>query len=319
MRLNAALYFAVFSQERGKPARRGRPPPRGWERFETVTREVEVLERFERPRRLDEALGLVMEGGRVLNGGTDIMIQLGLGIRVAPVLVDLKLLEGLDTLGWEGDVFCIGATATIERICRNSTIREQFIAIYEGCADIGSSQIRERATIAGNVAHASPCADSVPGLMVSGARVVLQKLGRSRVVNMEEFFLGPGKTVMEPGELIVRVELPRVGEDFRSGFAKIKRVKGHDLALVNVALSVQGEHVRCAIGSCGPTAVYIDMPSVARTEAGLSDLVALVEARISPIDDVRASKAYRREMAVVLTKRLWHSLVENKEGRLQDA
>jgi CO/xanthine dehydrogenase FAD-binding subunit len=272
-----------------------------------------VLQRFERPKVLSEALALMSGNARPICGGTDIMIQMGLGIRVPELLVDLKLVEGLDELGWEGDVLNIGASVTIERICRYPGLKEDFFALYEGCRDIGSAQIRERASIAGNIAHASPCADSVPGLIVSGASVLLAKEGGERVVELEKFFLGPGKTVMQAGEIIVKVMIPRPSKDFRSSFAKIKRVKGHDLALVNVALSVEGQRLRCAIGSCAPTVVTIDLPTFTPSDQGLQNLLALVDARISPIDDVRASKAYRREMAAVLTKRLWHEVLSTKE------
>ncbi len=269
--------------------------------------------RYERPGSVAQATALLAEAGggaRILAGGTDLMIAL----RTPPapeVLVDVKRIPELGEITWtpEGELV-LGACVLVQRVADDERIRATFPALAEGAGAIGSLQVRSRATVAGNLANASPCMDTAPPLLVLGGRLRIAGAEGRREAPLANFFLGVKHTALGPGELVTAVVVPKPAPGLRSAFAKIKRVWGHDLALVNAAAAHDptASVVRLAIGSCAVTPVLIPaLPGVGASadprEVG-ERLAALALEHIQPIDDLRASAEYRREMTALLCRRL---------------
>jgi CO/xanthine dehydrogenase FAD-binding subunit len=266
---------------------------------------------YARPARLDDAVALLAEHGtdaRLLAGGTDLIIRLRDGTLRPTVVVDLKRIAELDrSIREAGDVLRIGARTTMTDIAADPRIRRDYTALAEGAAVVGSVQIRNRATLAGNICNASPAADTSPALLVFAAVVVVAGPGGERRIPLDAFFVRSGVTSLEPGELVTAIELPLPAGPRGSTHVRRTRRRGHDLASVTLACAVTADGVtRLTYGSLGPrpwlvvdeTGVLAD-PS-ATDRARLDRLEALfVEASPSPTS-LRASPDYRLAMLHVL-------------------
>jgi CO/xanthine dehydrogenase FAD-binding subunit len=275
--------------------------------------------RYERPESVAQATALLAEApgrARVLAGGTDLLVALRAGTARPELVVDVKRIPGIGGIVWtDGGDLVLGACALVQQVAEDARIRAAFPALAEGAAAIGSLQIRWRATVGGNLANASPCMDTAPPLLVLGARLRVAGTGGEREIPLAEFFRGVKQTALGPGEMVTAVLVPRPAPGLRSAFDKIKRVSGHDLALVNAAAAFDpaARTLRVAVGSCGTT------PILAPALSGIDDtaeaaqvgaqLAAAALERVCPIDDVRASAEYRRDMTARLCRRLAARLV----------
>ena len=270
--------------------------------------------RYERPESVAQATALLAAApgrARVLAGGTDLLVALRAGGARPELVVDVKRIPGIGDIAWtDGGDLVLGACALVEEIAADARVRAVFPALAEGAGAIGSLQIRWRATVGGNLANASPCMDTAPPLLVLDARVRVAGTGGERELPLAEFFRGVRQTALGPGEMLVAVVVPRPAAGLRSAFAKIKRVAGHDLALVNAAAAYDpgARTLRVAVGSCGTTPLLA--PALEAIEATADPaavgarLAELALARVCPIDDVRASAEYRRDMTARLCHRL---------------
>ncbi len=275
--------------------------------------------RYERPESIAAATALLAASpGRacVLAGGTDLMVALRAGSVCPDVVVDIKRIPGLSDLTWGADgSLAIGACVIVQRVADDPRLRATFPALAEGAAEIGSLQIRSRATIAGNLVNASPCMDTAPGLLVHDARLRIEGPRGRREAPLSDFFVGVRRNALLPGEMVTAVVVPAPAKDVRSGFDKIKRVSGHDLALVNAAAawSPAEATLRVAIGSCAITPALVPVLAGVGPETDPDDagrrLGALALQHIQPIDDVRASAEYRRDMTLALCMRLARRLL----------
>jgi CO/xanthine dehydrogenase FAD-binding subunit len=280
---------------------------------------------YERPTTIETATALLAEAtaSRVLAGGTDLLVAVRSGAVKPELVVDIKGIGGLATTAWttEGDLL-LGACVTLEQIATDRSIAEEFPALSQAAASVGSVQVRSRATIGGNLANASPCMDTAPALLVLGASVAVASPSGERIVPLQAFVTGVKKTALRPGEIVTSVRVPRPPVGMRSGFDKVKRGNGHDLALVNVAMALDAVvgTLRTAIGACAPTPVLLPPLELAGLSRGeLSErLVELAMDHISPISDVRASAEYRADMAAVLCARLVARLVGQPQPRAAD-
>ncbi len=273
--------------------------------------------RYERPTTLREAARLLAAapGASVLAGGTDLLVGLRSGVARPELVVDVKRIPELGRVDWTGDGdLVVGACATLARIASDPRIAAAFPALAEGARAVGSLQVRTRATLGGNLVNASPCMDTAPPLLVLRAEVCLASAHGERRLPLEDFFRGVKATGIEPGEILTSIRIPRPARPGASGFEKIRRGLGHDLALVNAAAALDGpeapldgpETLRVAIGSCGPVPILLPPVGLAGLDAeGAGDRVARIALeRIRPIDDVRASAEYRRDMTALLCRRL---------------
>jgi CO/xanthine dehydrogenase FAD-binding subunit len=270
---------------------------------------------YERPAHLDDAVAVLAahgpDGARVLAGGTDLIIRLRDGTVRPQVVVDVKRIAELDgTIREMGDILRIGARTTMTDIASDARIRRSYTALAEGAAVVGSVQIRNRATLAGNICNASPAADTSPALLVFGAVVVIAGPGGERRVPLDAFFVRSGVTRLAPGELVVAIELPIPAIARGSTHVRHTRRRGHDLASVTLACSVSADGVtRVAYGSLGPRPLLVVDETGMLAAASASDAQKLerletmfVDASPSPTS-LRASPDYRLAMLRVLGMR----------------
>ncbi len=280
---------------------------------------------YERPTGLDEAIALLASqdaDARLLAGGTDLIIRLRDGTMQPRTVVDVKGIAELDGDIREGDGHVrIGATTVMTDIAADERIRRDYPALAEGAAVVGSAQIRNRATLAGNICNASPAADTAPALLIYGAVVSVAGRAGTRRVPIDEFFVRSGVTTLAPGELDTAHELPRPGIPQGSVHVRRTRRRGHDLASVTLACAVRADgQTRLAYGSLGPrpvmvvddTGVLAD-PEVA--DAAKTQRLGSLLAGASPsANSMRASPEYRLAMLQVLGLRAVGTAI----GRLAD-
>ena len=268
---------------------------------------------YARPSTVAEAIALLhgQEGAaRVLCGGTDLLVGLRHRTLTPRAVVDIKGCRDLPAgVGNDGTRLRIGATTVMSRLADDLNIRRAFPALVEAMNTVGSIQIRNRATLAGNIANASPAADTVPPMLIHGALVTTAGPGGDRRVPLEEFILGPRLTALQPGEIITAVELPVPNGPLGTAFARMTRRRGVDLATVNLACSVDATGVtRLACGAAAPRAFTAvdESGTLADPAATLEQKNAVLDRLLqnaSPISDVRGSREYRTAMLRVLSTR----------------
>ncbi len=268
---------------------------------------------FARPASLAEAFALLRKhgrGARLLAGGTDLLVQMKME-RLSPgLVVSLAGVKELDSITM-GDGLTIGAGTTIQAVSRSPAVGARFAALGEACNAFSTVSIMYMATLGGNICNASPAADSAPALLVHDASVVIASAGSERRVPLAEFFTGPGKTVLKPGEIVTEVRLPAPAAGTGSAFLKVSRVVA-DISQVCAAVSLvrEGRRVtacRIALGSVAPTPVRVARAETVLIGAdGTADAFAatadIVAADIRPISDVRASESYRRHVARTIVR-----------------
>lgn len=280
---------------------------------------------YVRARSVEEACHLLAkdpEAASILAGGTDLLVELRNRLRAPNLLIDIK---GIDSLmlfeaSPSGETR-IGACVPLNVIAENRSIRARYPALADAAVSIGTYQLRNRGTLGGNLCNASPAADGAPPLLVLGAELDIASpadAGVGRRLPVAELFAGVKRTTLQAGELITGIRIPDHGSDLRTAFLKQQRIKGHDLAVVNVAGSFDpGTGIlRIAIGSCSPTPALLDPIDASRGR--LSEVLerTMVAARTatSPISDVRASAAYRTAVLPVLIRRLLERLLMDEGG-----
>lgn len=274
--------------------------------MEVLLHDVDVLV----PRDLDEALRVLAErrGIKVLAGGTDLLVQMRSGAVQKSDLLDVSGLWELKYVRHEDETIAIGALTTFSEIASSEVIRRHAPVLAEAAETVGSVQIMNKGTIGGNVVNASPAADSLPALYVHDAELKLASLKGTRTVGITEFYRGYKRLDMRPDELLVEVRLRaekggEVGHFFKHGLRQ-----GDAISVVNgaVLLDLEGDLVRgaaIALGAVAPTVVRAHEAERALKGRRLREDVMWEAARavlrsISPIDDVRGSAAYRRELSV---------------------
>ncbi len=276
---------------------------------------------YARPATLAEAVALLAERGpdaRVLAGGTDLIIRLRDGSMTPSLVVDVKRVAELAPgIHEDAGVLVIGATTVMSDIAAHPGVRRHAMALAEAAAVVGSVQIRNRATLAGNLCNASPAADTAPALLVHGAAVVVAGPDGTRRIPVDDLFIRSGVTTLGPGELVTAVELPLPADRVASAHQRRTRRRGHDLASVTLACGVnRGGVTRVAYGSVGPRPlVKVDTTGV------LGDPTASDEAKAAVFESIfadaspsarsmRASPDYRLAMLRVLGRRALRTAIE---------
>lgn len=256
----------------------------------------------------------------VLAGGTDLLVGIRNSRRSPDLLVDFKRVARMNQLVTDknSDVR-IGACVPLNVIADNKVINDRFTALAAAARSIGTYQVRNRATLAGNIANASPAADTAPALLVLGASVNVSGTDGTRRIPITELFTGVKETLLRAGEVITDIVLPPPVPRARSAFIKKQRVKGHDLAIINMAAyyDMDALKMRIAIGSCAVTPILLPKFSLSADEsmdALVERLNAIAQDAISPIDDIRASAEYRRGLVPVLLSDLLSTLLTPEGG-----
>jgi carbon-monoxide dehydrogenase medium subunit len=278
---------------------------------------TEPLEIFQ-PKSLKEASALLKEkgpGGRFLAGGTDLLIAVKEKGLKPKYVVDLKRIPGLTGIRQESDgSVTIGALTTMREVEISPIVLKKYPFLARSAAEVGSVQIRNRATIGGNMANATPSADIAPALIALDAKARIAGLNGERTILLEELFRGPGQTVLAPEEILTAIVIPPVTDALRGDYIKFSPREMMDLAYVGIAVALEMnggkrcQKVRIALGAVSPT------PMRARRAEALLENQTITEelaekagaeaaAESKPISDVRSSADYRREMVRVNTKR----------------
>jgi CO/xanthine dehydrogenase FAD-binding subunit len=267
---------------------------------------------YARPGSLQEALRLAAEGGWiVLAGGTDIFPASVERPLSRPVL-DVTGITELEGIRREKGHWRIGAAATWSDVV-NTELPPAFQALQQAGREIGSVQIQNRATLAGNLCNASPAADGAPPLLALGAIVELQRAGTTRRVDLASFIRGNRKTALEPGEMLTAILVPEGSARGVSHFVKLgaRRYLVISIAMVAVRI-VLGEDRRIeeaalAVGACGPMALRLPMAEAALRGAAAEVAASRVKLEhlqaLSPIDDLRGGAEYRREATLTAIRR----------------
>jgi carbon-monoxide dehydrogenase medium subunit len=280
---------------------------------------------YERPTRLSDALALFDEHGpdaRPLAGGTDLIIRLRDRTLQPAVVVDVKRIAELDSEIREEDGHLrFGALTTMTDIVADGHVQRDYPALAEAALYVGSVQIRNRATLAGNMCNASPAADTAPALLVYGARVVATGMAGSRRFPLDELFIRSGVTTLHRGELLTAIELPLPNGPRGSVHLRHTRRRGHDLASVTLAVSVTADRAtRISYGSVGPRPMILTddsgvLADPTASEAGKAERLDTLFADASPSpSSMRASPDYRLAMLRVLGLRGVAKAIERLNG-----
>jgi carbon-monoxide dehydrogenase medium subunit len=280
---------------------------------------------YERPTRLDDAVALLSAHGpdaRLLAGGTDLIIRLRDGTIRPRVVVDVKRIAELDGDIREADGgLRIGALAVMTDIAADARIRRDYEALAEAAAVVGSIQIRNRATLAGNICNASPAADTAPSLLVYGAQVVVTGPAGVRSVPLDEVFVRSGVTTLAAGEIVTAIELPRPSTRCRSVHVRRTRRRGHDLASVTLTCAIDTDGLtRLAYGSLGPRPLLVAddtglLADPSAPDGAKAERLETLFAAASPSPrSMRASPDYRLAMLHVLGLRAVGTAIERLAG-----
>ena len=269
---------------------------------------------YARPTTLAEAVALLEAHGPdacLLAGGTDLVVRLRDGTARPALVIDVKRIAELRPAIREVDGrLVISAGTVMTDVAADGRVRRLFPALAEAAAVVGSVQIRNRATLAGNACNASPAADTAPPLLVYGATVVAEGPGGTRRIPIDGFFVRSGVTTLARGELVTAIELPLPARKMGAVHVRRTRRRGHDLASVTLCCGVDEAGVtRLAFGSVGPRPVLVvDASGVLADPASLDDAKTPIfermfaEASPSP-GSMRASPDYRMAMLRVLASR----------------
>lgn len=253
---------------------------------------------------------------RLMMGGTDLLVQMRDGALCPRIVVDVKHLPGMRDIAYdEGAGLTIGAAVTMNQLIRHSAVETHYPLLVQAAESIASYPLRNRATVGGNLCNASPCADVAPALLALKGQVVLCHPDGERQLPADEFFLGPGESAVGASEFMTALHVPVPPTGSAGRYLKLGRNKAGDLSVVGVAVfgwsdgaTSSGYRFRIALASVAPVPLralgaeelLAVQPPGEETFARAAD--AAVQAA-TPIDDVRASAAYRRAMVRALTLR----------------
>jgi CO/xanthine dehydrogenase FAD-binding subunit len=282
---------------------------------------------YEAPRSVAHAVDLLVAdpGAKIFAGGTDLLVQFRAGLRKPTAFVDIKRIPELTSIAIDRDGLRLGAAAPAVEICQHAELKRLWPGLIEAVNLIGSTQIQGRASVGGNLCNASPAADTTCALIVNRAECVIAGPKGERTVPVEHFCTAPGKTVLERGELLVAIRVPRPAARTSDAYLRLIPRTEMDIAVagagVSVTLDANGvcTAARVAIGAVAPTALLV--PDAATALIG-SRLDAAALARVAdastaaarPISDKRGTTAYRRTMAGVLTRRAAAIAAERAKG-----
>jgi CO/xanthine dehydrogenase FAD-binding subunit len=257
-----------------------------------------------RPRTLDDALSMLRNEPLVpIAGATDLYVALNFGTLTSTRFMDVTRLPELCGIDVRDDRVIIGAGVSYTEIMQSATVQTRLPMLVQAASQIGGVQIQNRGTLGGNIANGSPAGDSLPVLAASDAILVLRSASVARRVPFTGFYTGYRASVLRPDELIVSIEIPRV--DGKQWFRKVGTRAAQAISKLVIA-AVRSDAPRIAIGSVAATTVRLSRTEAALASgASIDEAANILEAEITPIDDVRSSADYRRQVAGNLLRRFW--------------
>jgi carbon-monoxide dehydrogenase medium subunit len=300
-----------------------------------------MWETFVTAASIEQTLDLLAQHGsdaRIINGGTDLMLEIERKARTPKVVIDISRVPGLDEIHFESGTFHLGASVTHNQVVGSALLRERAYPLVRACWEVGAPQIRNRGTLAGNLITASPANDTIPPLWAMGAWVTLQSRARGkRDLALDEFMLGVRRTALEPDEMLTEISFPALKENEAGTFIKLGLRRAQAIAVVNVAVvlglktsdirnqksdgrrrTAELESAWITLGSVAPTIVAAQEAQQFLIGKTLDDAAIEQAARRAmnaarPIDDIRGTVEYRREMVRVLVARALRRLRDGAE------
>lgn len=278
--------------------------------------------------KIDEVLAVLSEQGeraRIVAGGTDLILELERGVRKGiHTLVDVTRIPKLDQIHLDEDgVIHLGPLVTHNHCVESKLIRTRAYPLARAAWEVGAPQIRNRGTVAGNLITASPANDTITPLMALGASVTLQSKRGARIIPLKDFYTGVRRTVMQTDEMLVDISFPAMKTTQRGTFVKLALRRAQAISVVNVAviLDLEADTVKSAsitLGAVAPTIIHAPEAEAFLAGKNPTDDVLEEAARLTmnaskPIDDIRGSAAYRREMVRVCTLRGLRSIRDGRE------
>ena len=279
---------------------------------------------YEAPKSLGDALTMLSQHGdraRPMAGGTDILVQLRAGARDPDLLVDVKGIPELNEINYSpSSGLTLGSAVECYKVYRNSDIRNAYPGLIDSASIIGGTQIQGRASIGGNLCNAAPSGDSIPTLIALGATVKIASSGGTREVPVEEFCTAPGRTVVQPGELVVSIHLPAPVPNSGARYIRFIPRNEMDIAVVGAGVSVVLDNgniksARVALASVAPTPLFVKEAGDALAGKPATDESIRVASQLAsdaakPITDMRGTIEFRKHLCEVLTRRALHTAIE---------
>jgi carbon-monoxide dehydrogenase medium subunit len=281
-------------------------------------------------RSLSEAAEILAkegDGAKLLSGGTDIIVQLREGRRSAKVVVDVKGIPELNQLTFDPKAgLVIGAAVPVHRIYNNAEIAKAYPGLMDAFTLIGGTAIQGRATLGGNVCTASPAGDSIPTLIAHGAVAVVASRSVTREIALEKFFAGPGRTVLNPGELLVRFQIPAPQANASGAYLRFIPRNEMDIAVVSAGAYVMLDEAklnvlgaRVSLGAVAPTPLLVKEAGDALAGKPISaesiDAAAkAAQAAAKPITDMRGTIEQRVHLSYVMSKRAIEKAIERAKA-----
>ena len=273
--------------------------------------------RYEAPESVEGAVTLLAGGGprgRVLAGGTDLLVQLRAGVIAPDLVVDIKRISETREIRQEGGTLVIGAAVTGAELGEHPAAKSMWPGVVESAELIGSTQIQGRASLAGNLCNASPAADTVPALIAAAAVCRVAGPDGTRRVPVEDVCTGPGRLSLGDGEFVVAFELPERPPRSADAYLRFIPRTEMDIAVVGAGVNLVFDDTgrcsaaRVALGAVAPTVILVEEAGAALLgtecdEAALETMAAAARAACRPIDDKRGTAEYRTKVAGVLATR----------------
>ena len=265
-----------------------------------------------RPPSLHDALHMLRDEGPLtpIAGCTDVYVNLHFGLAGERRYIDLWPLPELRGIIADGTTLRIGALTTYSELIQSALVRRRVPMLVAAAREVGGRQIQHRGTIGGNIANASPAGDTLPVLAAADAIIVLQSAGRERRMPIAGFFTGYRETVCQQDELIVAIEIPKI--EGRQYWRKVGTRRAQAISKVMCA-AVRGPVVKVALGSVAATVVRVPQAEhVLSNQGTLAEAQAALKREIAPIDDVRSTAEYRREVSANLLADFWNTTARLK-------
>ncbi|MDE2843552.1 MAG: xanthine dehydrogenase family protein subunit M [Chloroflexota bacterium] len=290
---------------------------------------MEAIE-FTTPKTIDEAVQAMASKGdraRALAGGTDLLVQLRGGRRSADLVVDLKEVPELNEISYSpGSGLTIGAATPCYRLYANADVAANYPGLVDSASLIGSIQIQGRASFGGNLCNSAPSADAIPPMIALGAVANIIGPSGSRQVPVEDFCTGPGRNVLEPGELLVSINIPAPAANSGANYLRFIPRNEMDIAVAGVGsavvLDASGQNfvsARIALASVAPTPVFCKAAGDSLAGKAVSDEAIEEAARLAmedakPITDMRGTIRQRIHLVGVLTRRTLNNAIKRARG-----
>jgi CO/xanthine dehydrogenase FAD-binding subunit len=251
-----------------------------------------------KPKTLEEVLSLLIQHGKkaaLIAGGTDVIVMMKQKTMSPGVLISLRGIPGLDQIQYDGTLR-IGAMVTHRALEKSDLIRKEFSALADAVDALGSIQIRNVATIAGNICTAAPSADTATPLLVLGAQVKIKSLKEEKTVSIEEFFMGPGETILKKGEIVTELIIPKPLPNTGSAYWKHQRRLALDLPILGVSalLTLDKSTVSCSDMLCTTSPISSILHTMEQDELTCKDVkIALGVAAPVPVRAIKAENLLR--------------------------